>query len=57
MAMSEQFSRLVNDFHSREAPERMKTAGYSVLIDHYDLKVPLPAKLAGISDRQAAGAE
>jgi Fic family protein len=49
--MSEQFSRSVNDFHGREAPERMKTAGYSALIDYYDLKVPLPAILTGISER------
>jgi Fic/DOC family len=45
------FSRTVNEFQGRAAPERMGTAGYAALIDHYDLKVPLPPKLAGISER------
>jgi Fic family protein len=44
------FSRAVNEFHGREAPERISTGGYAALIDHYDLKVPLPPKLAGISE-------
>src|SRR5215470_9646993 len=44
------FSRTVNEFHDRSVPERMSTAGYSALIDHYDLKVPLPPRLAGISE-------
>jgi Fic family protein len=47
----ERFSRWVNEFHGREVPERMSTVGYSALIDHYDLKVPLPTRLAGISER------
>jgi Fic family protein len=29
----------------------MKTAGYAALIDYYDLKVPLPSRLAGIAER------
>jgi len=45
------FSRTVNEFHGRGVPERMSTAGYAALIDHYDLKVPLPPRLAGISER------
>jgi len=44
------FSRTVNEFHDRGVPERMSTAGYAALIDHYDLKVPLPPRLAGISE-------
>ena len=44
------FSRVVNEFHEREVPERISTGGYAALIDHYDLKVPLPTKLAGISE-------
>jgi Fic family protein len=44
------FSRSVNEFHGRAAPERIGTAGYAALIDCYDLKVPLPPKLAGISE-------
>jgi Fic family protein len=49
--MGERISRPVSEFHGREAPERISTAGYAALIDHYDLKVPLPTKLAGISER------
>ncbi|MGD0307117.1 MAG: Fic family protein [Candidatus Acidiferrales bacterium] len=47
----ERFSRLVNEFQGRLAPEPMRTAGYSALIDHYHLKVPLPSRLAGIAER------
>ncbi len=46
----ELFSRKVNEFHGRDVPETMSTAGYASLIDHYDLKVPLPPRLAGISE-------
>src|SRR5262245_1001059 len=46
----DQFSRTVNEFHGRGVPERMSTAGYAALIDHYDLKVPLPPRLAGIAE-------
>jgi Fic family protein len=46
----EPFSRKVNEFHGRELPERIGTAGYAALIDHYDLRVPLPPRLAGISE-------
>lgn len=44
------FSRTVNEFHGRGLPERMNTAGYAALIDRYELKVPLPPRLAGISE-------
>jgi hypothetical protein len=30
------FSRTVNEFHGRGVSERMSTAGYAALIDHYD---------------------
>jgi hypothetical protein len=49
--IGERFSRLVNEFQGRLAPEPMRTAGYSALIDHYHLKAPLPSKLAGIAER------
>src|SRR6266849_2508981 len=49
--MSDRFSKTVNEFHGRQAPERINTVGYSALIDHYALKVPLPTILAGISER------
>ena len=49
--IGEQLSRLVNEFHGRIAPETMRTAGYSALIDHYHLKAPLPSKLACIAER------
>jgi hypothetical protein len=51
MISSEQFSRPVKDFHGRAVPEALRTAGYSALIDRYGLRVPLPAKLAGIAER------
>jgi Fic family protein len=47
----DRFSRAVNEFHGRAVPEAISTAGYAALIDHYDLKVPLPPRLAGISER------
>jgi hypothetical protein len=49
--MSEHFSRPVNDFHGRAVPEPLHTVGYTALIDHYDLKVPLSPRLAGIAKR------
>jgi hypothetical protein len=48
---SEHLSRQVIEFQGRPAPERMSTAGYAALIDHYTLRAPLPAKLAGIAER------
>lgn len=51
IAFGDHISRLVNEFHGREAPERVSTAGYAALIDHYNLKVPLPRRLAGIAER------
>jgi Fic family protein len=41
----------VNEFHGRVVPEPIRPAGYSALIDHFDLKVPLPLRLAGIAER------
>lgn len=41
----------VNVFRNRELPETAKPAGYAVLLDRYALKVPLPQRLAAISDR------
>lgn len=36
-------------FHDRELPEPARPAGYSWLIEHYALRVPLPPRLAGIA--------
>ncbi|MBY0293599.1 MAG: Fic family protein [Alphaproteobacteria bacterium] len=45
-----QISRSVSYFHGRPLPEKeCWIAGYASLIDSYDLKIPLPNKLAAIS--------
>ncbi len=49
--MSEHFSRTINEFQGRPVPERVRTAGYAALIDHYGLKLPLPPRLAAVADR------
>ena len=43
------FSEKINAFHGRVMPEPETLAGYGALISTYDLKVPLPFKLAMIS--------
>ncbi len=49
--MSDRFSQFTTDFHGRTAPERLRPAGYSALIDHYTLNLPLPPRLAAIAER------
>jgi len=49
--MSEHFSRTISEFQGRPVPERVRTAGYAALIDHYRLKLPLPPRLAAIGER------
>lgn len=49
--MSDHFSRTINEFQGRPAPERVRTAGYAALMDHYGLKLPLPPRLAAIAER------
>ena len=51
LPMSDYFSRTINEFQGRPAPERVRTAGYAALIDHYGLKLPLPPRLAAIAER------
>src|SRR3954468_10537254 len=36
-------------FHGRPLPEPATVAGYGWLIERYDLKVPVPPRLAGIA--------
>src|SRR5258708_32382870 len=50
-SMSEHFSRTISEFQGRPVPERVRTAGYAALIDHYRLKLPLPPRLAAIGER------
>lgn len=46
------FSQTVSIFHELALPEGgMKLAGYAALIQVYDLKVPLPARLSAISSK------
>jgi hypothetical protein len=43
-------SRSINVFHGRQLPESETfLAGYSALVDVFELKVPLPERLAAIS--------
>ena len=47
----DRFSGPVNVFQERRLPEKASLAGYSALIDAYDLVVPLPRKLSAIGER------
>lgn len=49
--MGEQFSRSVTVFRGVGLPEPAAPSGYAALIDRYDLKLPLPARLSAIADR------
>jgi Fic/DOC family len=48
---NKRFSQSVSIFQERIAPEEGFIAGYAALIDFYDLKVPLPDRLALISQK------
>lgn len=50
-AKRNQFSGPVTVFHGRRLPETATPAGYSALIDGFDLNTPLPRTLAATSDR------
>jgi hypothetical protein len=53
IAMEEKrFSPLVTIFHGKTAPEEGYLAGYAALIHFYDLAVPLPDRLALISQKR-----
>ncbi|MCK4920727.1 MAG: Fic family protein [Bacteroidales bacterium] len=45
------FSQVINVFHGRQAPEKASLVGYGALIDSLDLAVPIPARLALISEK------
>jgi Fic family protein len=49
--MNEQYSQDVSEFRGIPTPEPLRPVGYAVLIDRYQLKVPLPRTLAGIAGR------
>ncbi|MDA4848777.1 Fic family protein [Hoeflea poritis] len=51
MSIQNRFSGPVTVFHERRLPERGIPAGYAVLIDAYDLHVPLPRTLSAIGER------
>lgn len=44
------FSGAVTVFHERPLPERATPAGYSALVDAYDLSVPLPRLLSATGE-------
>jgi Fic family protein len=48
---SKRFSQLISVFQEREAPEEGHIVGYGAIIKYYDLKVPLPDRLALISEK------
>ncbi len=45
------FSQKINVFHERTAPEEGFIVGYAALIHFYKLEVPLPDRLALISQK------
>ena len=45
-------SRKITIFHGRITPEEGFLAGYGAIISHYDLPVPIPNKLALISQKK-----
>jgi hypothetical protein len=49
--MNEWLSQLVTEFRTLPLPEPGVPAGYAALIEHYDLDVPLPARLSAIAER------
>ena len=49
--MRELFSRPVTVFHGRQLPEPATLVGWAALIDRYQLEVPVPPRLAAISQR------
>ena len=48
---SKRFSQEINVFHGRQTPEKVNLVGYGAVIDSLDLAVPLPARLAVISEK------
>jgi len=49
LASEERFSQVVTSFQDRVLPEPARLAGYAALMDAFDLAVPLPRTLTGIS--------
>jgi hypothetical protein len=51
-AKENHFSQIESAFHGRALPEKgMALAGYAALINHYNLKVPLPDRLCALSQK------
>ncbi len=50
--LAERFGQPVVEFRGVPLPEPAKLAGYSALIDQYDLQMPLPRQLAAIGMRR-----
>ena len=50
-AVQQRFSGPVTVFQERRLPEKATPAGYSALIDAYDLSAPLPRTLSAIGER------
>jgi hypothetical protein len=48
---NKQFSQEINVFHERQVPEKSTLVGYGAIIDALNLPVPLPSKLALISEK------
>lgn len=49
--MGEWFSQEVTDFRGRPLPEPGRPVGYAALIERFDLRLPLPPRLAAIAAR------
>ncbi len=48
---NKRFSQIITTFHGRTAPEKGLLVGYGALIAFYNLAIPLPNKLALISEK------
>src|SRR5882724_10481552 len=49
--MRDWISQPLSRFHDRALPEQATPAGYSALIEHFELAVPLPPSLTAIAER------
>ena len=54
IAMADWPSNPIRHFRGRSLPEPAILAGYSALIERFDLAIPLPSRLAAVSERHRA---
>jgi len=52
MSNNKRFSRIISDFHGRQAPEKGTLVGYGAIIEALGLPLPFPTTLALISEKR-----